>query len=138
MSGKIEKAAILGSGVMGSAIAAHFANAGIPSVMLDIVPREPTAQETAKGLTLESPQVRNRFGNDALKRALKSLWYAPPEAKRARSPKARQRRPRIWARCGSKSSAVRPKLWRSMKLFFSTIVIPVWMARLKIKIRRLS
>ena len=64
MSGKIEKAAILGSGVMGSAIAAHLANAGIPSVMLDIVPREPTPEEEAKGLTLESPQVRNRFGND--------------------------------------------------------------------------
>jgi 3-hydroxyacyl-CoA dehydrogenase len=72
MSGKIEKAAILGSGVMGSAIAAHLANAGIPSVMLDIVPRELTPQEEAKGLTLESPQVRNRFGNDALERALKS------------------------------------------------------------------
>lgn len=72
MSGKIEKAAILGSGVMGSAIAAHLANAGIPSVMLDIVPRELTPEDQAKGLTLESPSVRNRFGNDALKRALKS------------------------------------------------------------------
>jgi 3-hydroxyacyl-CoA dehydrogenase len=69
---KIERAAILGSGVMGSAIAAHLANAGIPSVMLDIVPRELTPQETAKGLTLESPAVRNRFGQDALRRALKA------------------------------------------------------------------
>ena len=72
MAAKIEKAAILGSGVMGSAIAAHLANAGIPSVMLDIVPREPTARESAAGLTLESPAVRNRFGNDALRRALKT------------------------------------------------------------------
>jgi 3-hydroxyacyl-CoA dehydrogenase len=72
MNGKIEKAAILGSGVMGSAIAAHLANAGIPSVMLDIVPREPTPKEQAKGLTLESPAVRNRFGHEAIKRALKS------------------------------------------------------------------
>ena len=72
MVAKIEKAAILGSGVMGSAIAAHLANAGIPSVMLDIVPSEPTARESAAGLTLESPAVRNRFGNDALRRALKS------------------------------------------------------------------
>jgi 3-hydroxyacyl-CoA dehydrogenase len=72
MNGKIEKAAILGSGVMGSAIAAHLANAGIPSVMLDIVPRAPTEAETAKGLTLESPEVRNRLGHDALKGALKA------------------------------------------------------------------
>ena len=69
---KIQKAAILGSGVMGSAIAAHLANAGIPSIMLDIVPRELTPKESAKGLTLDSPVVRNRFGNDALRRALKS------------------------------------------------------------------
>jgi len=72
MSRKIERAAILGSGVMGSAIAAHLANAGIPSIVLDIVPRELTPKESAKGLTLESPAVRNRFGNDALRRALKS------------------------------------------------------------------
>jgi 3-hydroxyacyl-CoA dehydrogenase len=69
---KIEKAAVLGSGVMGSAIAAHLANAGIPSVMLDIVPGEPTKAETARGLTLESPEVRNRFGVTALKSALKA------------------------------------------------------------------
>ena len=55
MSPKIEKTAILGSGVMGSAIAAHLANAGIPSIMLDIVPRELTPQESAKGLTLRKP-----------------------------------------------------------------------------------
>ena len=34
----ISKVAVLGSGVMGGAIAAHLANCGIPSVMLDIVP----------------------------------------------------------------------------------------------------
>lgn len=38
MRRQIKKVAVLGSGVMGSAIAAHFANAGIPSVVLDIVP----------------------------------------------------------------------------------------------------
>jgi 3-hydroxyacyl-CoA dehydrogenase len=69
---RIERVAILGSGVMGSAIAAHLANAGMPSIMLDIVPREPTGREAATGLTLESPAVRNRFGNDALRRALKA------------------------------------------------------------------
>ena len=39
MRRQIRKVAVLGSGVMGSAIAAHFANAGIPSLVLDIVPR---------------------------------------------------------------------------------------------------
>jgi 3-hydroxyacyl-CoA dehydrogenase len=38
MKTQIRKVAVLGSGVMGSAIAAHFANAGIPSLVLDIVP----------------------------------------------------------------------------------------------------
>ncbi len=38
MNTQIRKVAVLGSGVMGSAIAAHFANAGIPSLVLDIVP----------------------------------------------------------------------------------------------------
>ncbi len=39
MDRQIRRVAVLGSGVMGSAIAAHFANAGIPSLVLDIVPR---------------------------------------------------------------------------------------------------
>ena len=34
---EIKRVAVLGSGVMGAAIAAHLANCGIPSVMLDIV-----------------------------------------------------------------------------------------------------
>ncbi|MBU1072755.1 hypothetical protein KKG45_05870, partial [bacterium] len=38
MSRYVKKVAVLGSGVMGSAIAAHFANAGVPSLVLDIVP----------------------------------------------------------------------------------------------------
>jgi 3-hydroxyacyl-CoA dehydrogenase len=42
MRRQIRKVAVLGSGVMGSAIAAHFANAGVPSLVLDIVPREPS------------------------------------------------------------------------------------------------
>ena len=45
------KVAVLGSGVMGSAIAAHFANAGIPSIVLDIVPRELLPEEERAGLT---------------------------------------------------------------------------------------
>jgi len=42
MDQKIKKAAVLGAGVMGSAIAAHLANVGIPSVLLDIIPLEMT------------------------------------------------------------------------------------------------
>ena len=61
MNQKIKKAAVLGAGVMGSAIAGHLANVGIPSFLLDIVPPEMTEAEKKKGLTLESPEVRNRF-----------------------------------------------------------------------------
>ncbi len=63
---KIEKVAVLGSGVMGSQIAAHLANAGINSYLLDIVPNELTEEEKAKGLTLDSSIVRNRFVNKGL------------------------------------------------------------------------
>lgn len=58
---EIQKAAVLGAGVMGSTIAGHLANVGIPTLLLDIVPKELTAEEKARGLTLESPQVRNRL-----------------------------------------------------------------------------
>lgn len=58
---EIKKAAVLGAGVMGATIAAYLANVGIPVVLLDIVPRELTEEEEKKGLTLESPQVRNRL-----------------------------------------------------------------------------
>ena len=61
MNQKIKKAAVLGAGVMGSAIAAHLANVGIPSFLLDIVPPEMTEAEKKKRLTFESPEVRNRF-----------------------------------------------------------------------------
>lgn len=67
----IRKAAVLGSGVMGSSIAAHLANVGIPSILLDIVPKELTAGEQAKGLTLEDKAVRNRLSGQALKKLLK-------------------------------------------------------------------
>ena len=61
MGSVIKKVAVLGAGVMGSGIAAHVANAGIPCVLLDIVPRELTEEEKKKGLTLQHPAVRNRF-----------------------------------------------------------------------------
>ncbi|WP_431027720.1 3-hydroxyacyl-CoA dehydrogenase/enoyl-CoA hydratase family protein [Lysinibacillus sp. LZ02] len=71
MTYKIQKAAVLGSGVMGSGIAAHLANIGIPTLLLDIAPKELTTEEQAKGLTLENPAVRNRFVNGALQKLLK-------------------------------------------------------------------
>jgi len=69
---RIERAVVLGSGVMGSAIAAHLANAGIRSLVLDVVPREPTPAEAARGLTLADRAVRDRLAREALDRALKS------------------------------------------------------------------
>ena len=57
----IERAAVLGAGTMGATIAAHLANAGIPTLLLDIAPRELTADEEAKALALDSPQVKNRI-----------------------------------------------------------------------------
>lgn len=72
MKRSIQKVAVLGSGVMGSRIACHFANIGCEVLLLDILPKEPNDAEKAKGLTLETKAVRNRIVNDALTFALKS------------------------------------------------------------------
>lgn len=68
----IKKVAVVGSGIMGSGIACHFANIGVEVLLLDIVPRELTEVEQKKGLTLENKAVRNRLVNDHLANALKS------------------------------------------------------------------
>jgi 3-hydroxyacyl-CoA dehydrogenase len=68
----IKKVAVIGSGIMGSGIACHFANIGVEVLLLDIVPRELTEVEQKKGLTLESKIVRNRIVNEHLANALKS------------------------------------------------------------------
>lgn len=68
----IRKVAVIGSGIMGSGIACHFANIGVDVLLLDIVPRELNDKEKAKGLTLEDKVVRNRMVNDSLTAALKS------------------------------------------------------------------
>ncbi len=67
----IKKVAVLGAGVMGAQIAAHLANAGIPSYLLDIVPKELTEEEKRNGLTLQSPEVRNRIAREGFERAKK-------------------------------------------------------------------
>jgi len=72
MTRRIKKVAIVGSGIMGSGIACHFANIGVEVLLLDIVPRELNDQEKAKGLSLEDRVVRNRLVNTALKTSLKS------------------------------------------------------------------
>ncbi len=63
---QINRVAVLGAGVMGATIAAHLANAGVEVLMLDIVPKELNGQEAAKGLTMDSPAVRNRIAQSGL------------------------------------------------------------------------
>jgi len=72
MKRHINKVAVIGSGIMGSGIACHFANIGVEVLLLDIVPRELNDKEKAKGLTLNDKVVRNRLVNDSLAAALKS------------------------------------------------------------------
>lgn len=68
----IKKVAVLGSGVMGSRIACHFAGIGIQTLLLDIAPQELTEAEKAKKLSPDHPAVKNRIVNEALAAALKS------------------------------------------------------------------
>jgi len=72
MTRRIKKVAIIGSGIMGSGIACHFANIGVEVLLLDIIPRELSEIEKAKGLTMNDKIVRNRIVNDALATSLKS------------------------------------------------------------------
>jgi 3-hydroxyacyl-CoA dehydrogenase len=68
----IKKIAVLGSGVMGSRIACHFAGVGLQVLLLDIAPKELNDAEKAKKLPLDHPAVKNRIVNDALAAAVKS------------------------------------------------------------------
>src|SRR5574337_448869 len=84
MSSTIKRAAVLGAGVMGSGIAAHLANAGIPTFLLDIVPPELTEEDQQKGLTRESPAFRNRVAAGGLETALKAsppAFFSPKAAR---------------------------------------------------------
>ncbi len=76
----IRRVAVLGSGVMGAAIAGHLANVGIPSLLLDIVPRELTPEEQKQGLSLDHRGVRNRIsqaGKSGLLKAKPAPLYHP-------------------------------------------------------------
>ena len=72
MKRNIEKVAVLGSGIMGSGIAAHLAGIGLNVLLLDISPKELNEVEKAKGLRLDHPSVQKRIVNDSLTRSLKS------------------------------------------------------------------
>ena len=81
---QIKRIAVVGAGTMGSQIAAHIANVGIPCDLLDIPPTELTAEERANRLTLDSPTVRNRIAQSALDRMksakTRSPFYVPDAA----------------------------------------------------------
>lgn len=71
MSYQIKKAAVIGSGVMGSGITAHLANSGIATYLLDIVPNEVQPADAAKGWTKETPAFRSSVAAGALQKLLK-------------------------------------------------------------------
>jgi len=81
---QIKKVAVLGAGVMGHGIAAHLAGAGIPSLLLDIVPPQFTEEDAKTGLTEKSPKFRNKFalaGIEAIKKSKPSVIYSQRDLK---------------------------------------------------------
>jgi 3-hydroxyacyl-CoA dehydrogenase len=66
MSEGIRTAAVIGSGVMGSAIAAQLAGAGVRTHLLDVLPRDLPAGKEA------DPRARNRIADEAVAKALKT------------------------------------------------------------------
>ncbi len=85
MAHSINRVAVIGSGTMGGALAAHFANAGIPVYLLDVVPDRLTSAEEKRGLTLDHPAVRNRIVNAGLDAVIKSkpaALFTPETAER--------------------------------------------------------
>ena len=87
MKRKIKQATVIGAGVMGATIAAHLANVGIKTNLLDIVLPELGPDDQAKGLTKDSPSFRNKLAVSGLDKALKSKpasFYVPEDAKLVR------------------------------------------------------
>lgn len=72
MKRTIRKVAVLGSGIMGSRIACHFANIGVKVLLLDIVPKDLLPDEIKKGFTADSKEYKNRIVNAALQSAVTS------------------------------------------------------------------
>ena len=78
MKYQINKAVVIGSGTMGAAIAAHLANTGIQTSLLDIIPRDLTEDEKSKGLSLDDPAVRNRIVNQGFQAVIHitfGIWF---------------------------------------------------------------
>src|SRR5687767_10400387 len=74
---RIEKAAVLGAGTMGAQIAAHLANAGVPTLLLDIVPKDTSE---ASGSSSNKPADRNliaRGGLEAARKAKPAAFFVP-------------------------------------------------------------
>ena len=72
MNRRISKVAVLGSGIMGSGIACHFANIGVEVLLLDISPKELNSNEKKNNLTLDNPKVKNRIVNEMFNKCIKS------------------------------------------------------------------
>src|SRR5258708_16684639 len=72
MKRAIEKVVVLGAGTMGARIAAHVANAGVSCALLDMVPPELNTDDKKRGLTVASPEFRNRIVRAGLAAASKS------------------------------------------------------------------
>ncbi|AHM61539.1 3-hydroxyacyl-CoA dehydrogenase [Flammeovirgaceae bacterium 311] len=85
MKRTINKVTVLGSGIMGSRIAAHFANIGVKVRLLDIAPFELTEDEKKKGLSLDDPRVKMRIVTQSWENTLKNKpasLYTPDFASR--------------------------------------------------------
>src|ERR1041385_4429124 len=72
MNRTIKKVAVLGSGIMGSRIACHFANIGCEVLLLDIAPKELTDDEKKKNLTVDHPAVKNRIVQSSFDATMKA------------------------------------------------------------------
>ena len=72
MKSNICKVSVLGSGIMGSGIACHFANIGVEVLLLDICPNELNESEKQKKLSLDSKAVKNRIVNEMFNKCIKS------------------------------------------------------------------
>jgi 3-hydroxyacyl-CoA dehydrogenase len=84
---QIKRIAVLGAGTMGAAIAGHAANAGLEVDLLDIASGELTEDEEEKGLSLDSPEVRNRIvrsGFERMKEARPAALMSERVAERMR------------------------------------------------------
>ena len=67
---QVKKAAVLGAGTMGAQIAAHLANAGIPTLLLDIAPRETDAPDR---------NAIARAGLEAAKKSKPAAFFSPSQ-----------------------------------------------------------